>query len=163
MGKTQVAATSLVMALPAGLLAYLTIMAGLQHTESMPTMMMAVVWGTAVISVIMALFPVGTLVLMKSVPAADKGSVAKTAAIPSGDADVSGAEVEAAEDGSGLSNVSGELDDDSVASGVSEPMDNMEPIDDDLALSQDELALSDDELPMDDFEEEEAPKKKKKK
>ena len=151
MGKTQVAATSLVMALPAGLLAYLTIMAGLQHTESMPTMMMAVVWGTAVISVIMALFPVGTLVLMKS------------AAIPSGDADVSGAEVEAAEDGSGLSNVSGELDDDSVASGVSEPMDNMELIDDDLALSQDELALSDDELPMDDFEEEEAPKKKKKK
>lgn len=167
MGKTEVAASSLVLAIPAGALAYFTILAGLQHTEDMPTLLMAVVWATAAVSVVMALFPIGTMLFMKSVPVAvADGPASRTGAVPSGTEDVSGVDEleDDADPGRGTAVIDdGNAFDDSAMDmdlADEDSVDNLEPADD----LEDELALSDDEFSMDEIEEEdEAPKKKKKK
>jgi len=162
MGKTQTAASSLVLALPAGFLAFLTIMAGLQNTENMPTLLMAVVWATAGLSALMALFPVGILLFMKSgaAPAA-AAATAGSAAAASGISEASEPEVHGAIEEGDLAETTdlGDLGESESEVLEDEPLDEVEGLGD----LDDDLQVDDDAFDLDDVEEEEEPPKKKKK
>lgn len=158
MGKTETAASSLVMAVPAAILCYLAITAGLGSTENMPTLLMAVVWATAVIAFLLALFPLGVLAFLKS------GAAATPAVAPAGVAEPVASEPKmlgAVEDGDlaettdlgDISEVDGDAVEDEDAFGEVE----------DLGDLDDDLQVDDDAFEMDDIEEEEEPPKKKKK
>lgn len=62
MGRTSLAATSLVAAVPAGVLAYVTIMAFVNYADAMPTMMLVVNGAAVTIAVLLAITPVAILV-----------------------------------------------------------------------------------------------------
>lgn len=62
MGRYALAAMSLVAAIPAAFLAYLSIMAWVRYTENMGTGMMVVNGGTTAVSVLVALIPIIILV-----------------------------------------------------------------------------------------------------
>lgn len=155
MGKTETAASSLVMAVPAGILCYLTIMAGLGSTENMPTLLMAVVWTTAILSFVLALFPLGVLAFMKSTAAA---AVPATGAVAAPEASEPKS-VGAVEDDD-LAETT-DLGDVEAESEVAEE-DAFGEVED-LGDLDDDLQIDDDAFEMDDIEEEEEPPKKKKK
>ena len=58
MGRYALAAMSLVAAIPAAFLAYLSIMAWVRYTENMGTGMMVINGGTTAVSVLVALIPI---------------------------------------------------------------------------------------------------------
>jgi hypothetical protein len=163
MGKTQVAASSLILAIPAAGLAYVTIMAGLRHTENMPTLMMVLVWVTFALSAFMAAMPVIAMALVKS-PGGDgspaAGAVAESSAAPAADI--------VDDDDSGLAETTdlgdlSEVEDDSSADMEAVSDSSMSEVED-LGDLDDDISVDDDAFDLDDIEEEEeAPKKKKKK
>ena len=155
MGKSETAASSLVMAVPAGILCYLTIMAGLQSTENMPTVLMGVVWATAVLSFLLALFPLGIFAFMKSgaAPAAGTAAPATEASEPKSVGLVEEGDLEETTDLGDVSEADSEVVEEDAFGEV-----------EDLGDLDDDLQVDDDAFEMDDIEEEEeAPKKKKKK
>ena len=162
MGKTETAASSLVMAVPAGILCYLTIMAGLGSTENMPTLLMAVVWMTAVLSFLLALFPLGVLAFMKSNAVAAAPAAGAAADLPPGEASepkmlgaVEEGDLAETTDLGDIEEAEGDLaDDEDEGLGEVEDLGNL---DDDLEIDEDAFEMDDIE------EEEEQPKKKKKK
>jgi hypothetical protein len=98
--KTATAATSLVAALPAAFLAYLGVMAFLQHADAMPMMLQVVTGLTLLIAVLMFLSPFAVLLFMRGAKAAPEAEVgAATAATPAAAAAVAAAPI-AAEAGS---------------------------------------------------------------
>lgn len=164
MGKSQTAASSLVLAVPAAILAYFTIMAGLQHTESMPTMLMAVVWMTAGLSGLMALFPLWSFLLVKSGPVAAAAAAGggAVAAAESGLVDASEPDVHGEVEDGDLAETTdlGEIPDADSELASEESLDEVEGLGD----LDDDIQIDDDAFDMDDVEEEEEqPKKKKKK
>ena len=58
MGKGGLALSSLVMAIPAGVLFYLSLMSVMRMGESMPTLVMAVTWALMAISLLLAISPI---------------------------------------------------------------------------------------------------------
>ncbi|MBC8116550.1 MAG: hypothetical protein H7062_19330 [Candidatus Saccharimonas sp.] len=79
MGRTQRALTSLVAAIPAGVLSYLLIMVFLNQADSLNTTMMAFVGLTLLLSVAVALMPVILLIPGRKKSAAEGDKPAATA------------------------------------------------------------------------------------
>ena len=164
MGKSQTAAASLILALPAGILAYLTIMAGLNHTESMPTLLMAVVWATFGLAGLMALFPLWSFLLVKSgpAPAAAAAGGGAAAAAESSVVDASEPDVHGEVEDGDLAETTdlGEIPDADSELASEDSLDEVEGLGD----LDDDIQIDDDAFDMDEIEEEEEqPKKKKKK
>lgn len=159
MGRTQRALTSLVAAIPAGVLSYLLVMVFLNRADSLTTMTQVLVGLTLLCSVLVTLMPFGILVFGGKKAAAvdddDRPSASKKA-IDEEDS----VEAESADDIEELSDASTETSafemDDSDA-------DIMADSDDEITSSSSSL----DEIETMEFdedeEEEEAPKKRKKK
>ncbi|MFV0445483.1 MAG: hypothetical protein ACK5Q5_18035 [Planctomycetaceae bacterium] len=85
MTKGNLIATSLVGAIPAGALAYFSIMAFLHYSENMATMLQVVNGVTVLVSVLMAMSPIAILIFVRSPSAtAEKPPVgaASSAALP---------------------------------------------------------------------------------
>lgn len=155
MGKTETAASSLVMAVPAGILCFLTIKAGLGGTENMPTLLMGVVWATAVLAFLLALFPVGVLAFMKSgaVASPAAGDAAPAVSEPTMLGAVEEGDLAETTDLGDINEVEGDAVEEDDAFGEVE----------DLGDLDDDLQVDDDAFEMDEIEEEEEPPKKKKK
>ena len=73
MSKLQLPLISLVAAIPGGFLAYLLVMAFLNHAESMPTMLHAVAGTTLLMSGVLVLMPLGALIFGPKGGAKKKG------------------------------------------------------------------------------------------
>lgn len=77
MSKGGLALSSLVMAIPAGLLAYLSIRSVFERNESMPMLVTIIVWTLIVLSVLLAISPIIFLIAgpkgAKAVPATAAG------------------------------------------------------------------------------------------
>ncbi|QDT80380.1 hypothetical protein Mal35_38510 [Gimesia maris] len=73
MSKLQLPLISLVAAIPGGFLAYLLVMAFLNHAESMPTMLLAVAGTTLLMSGVLVLLPIGALIFGPKGGAKKKG------------------------------------------------------------------------------------------
>ncbi|EDL59583.1 hypothetical protein [Gimesia maris] len=73
MSKLQLPLISLVAAIPGGFLAYLLVMAFLNHAESMPTMLLAVAGTTLLMSGVLVLMPLGALIFGPKGGAKKKG------------------------------------------------------------------------------------------
>jgi len=151
-GRTQRALTSLVAAIPAGLLTYLLVMVFLNQAESLSTLLKIIVGVTLAASGFVAIMPIGLLIFGGKKAAAEESEAAtskKSATIDLDDDDaveeVDVAEAEEASDGDSLFDVE-ESDDDIMAD------------------SDDEIASgSADEIETDDlFDDEPTPKKRKK-
>ena len=152
------AATSLVAAIPAGILAALSIIALLGHAGEMKPMLLAVVGGTTAMGALLALSPVVILVGKRRAPASVKP--AKSEALPTGTSGAQTAEI-VTDDAAAADDLSGEAafaedveDTESMESSEFEQTDDFQFEDD---------AFAGDELFADEPEPEPEPKKKKKK
>jgi hypothetical protein len=150
-GRTQRALTSLVAAIPAGLLTYLLVMVFLNQAESLSTLLKIIVGVTLAASGFVAIMPIGLLIFGGKKAAAEESEAAtskKSATIDIDDDAVEEVEVAEAEEAS---------DGDSL-------FDVEESDDDIMADSDDEIASgSADEIETDDlFDDEPTPKKRKK-
>jgi hypothetical protein len=148
------AATSLVAAIPAGIMAALGIMAFLTHTENMKPMVMVVTGGATAMGVLLALTPIIILVgKRQSKPVAAKA--AKSELVPAGVSGAQTAEI-----------VAGDLDaeadaDADVATGEAEFTEAMDSVGD--TGDTDDFQFEDDAFLDEEPEPAPEPKKKKKK
>ena len=165
MGKTQRALTSLIAAIPAGVLSYLLVMVFLSKADSLKTITQVLAGTTLLCSGLVTLMPFGLLIFGgKKAAADDEGKTAgKKSDVDDEDVDVEDEGVEAVSDLEEVEETE-EGDDSASAFDVEESdADIMADSDDDLsgpASSLDEIESVD----FDDEEEEEkpAPKKRKK-
>jgi hypothetical protein len=146
--KSALAATSLVAAVPGGFMAYLAVMAFLNHLDGMPTMLMVVTGTALAFSALMALTPVGILLFSKGTPKPDKkeeSGLAETAAVATVPARDSTAEEESeAADETGFTpaeDFETESADDAVGAASEETM---------LSSGDSEFELEDDAFEFDD-------------
>lgn len=105
MTKSALAATSLVAAVPGGFMAYLAVMAFMNHMAAMPVLLQAVVGATLLCSAMMALSPLGILLFSKGAPKAAK---AEKNADSSGIATVPARDSDAALDADELGDLEGD-------------------------------------------------------
>ena len=145
MSKGGLALSSLVMAIPAGLLAYLSIRSVFEMNEKMPTLVTVIVWALIVICVLLAISPIIFLI-----------AGPKAAPVPTGDA-----VPEPVADSQKLPAKKKPKDDDEFADGDADGGDDEQLFD----TSEDEAGAEEfeDNFNFDEDEEEPAPKKKKKK
>jgi hypothetical protein len=148
MTRTQTAATSLVAAIPAGILVALLVMTLLNHFGNLALMGQLLVIGTLVVTAVVALVPFGVLIFSGKKPAA-----AKKGAKASGeeDATIATSDEIVSRDDEGFADSAEETE--TIAFAPSDEGDT-----DDLG-DLDEFSTDD----LDDFEEDEPPKKKGKK
>lgn len=149
MTRTQTAATSLVAAIPAGLLAALLVMAFLTNSENLKGMAMVLVGTTLVVAAGIALLPVGIMVFGgKKKPRADVAASQATSVIADDEEMSTGDEIVTA--------------DSEVDEGTEEIAETVDFDSGDLSEVEDteleDLADSDEDL----FVEDEPPKKKRK-
>ena len=79
MSKGGLALSSLVMAIPAGLLAYLSIRSVFEMNESMPMLVTVIVWALIVLGVLLAISPI---IFLIAGPKGAAAAPAPTAAVP---------------------------------------------------------------------------------
>lgn len=143
MTKGNLIATSLVGAVPAGVLAYFSIMAFVSYTEKMATMLQVVNGVTVLVSVLMALSPIAILIFMRG-PAQPEAAAAgaATAAVPTAAAAASNDEL-AAESADEIASASAGTDDDDLSlSGFEEAPDpTSEASDDGFEFDDSEFEL----------------------
>lgn len=145
MTNRALALASLVMAIPAGFAVYVCLTSILNHSESMPVAMTAIMWVLTVLCGLLALYPIGILIFMKKrdTQVAAAPAAATEAAAPA----KKPAKAESDEESDGLEEDSEDLGE--------EPL-----FDADDAGGDEDF---DDNFDFDEDQEEEAPKKKKKK
>jgi len=154
MSRMALAATSLVAAIPAGILAALAIIALLGHAGDMKPLVLGVVGGMTALGVLIALSPVIILVGKRKTTATVKAaSEAKSEPVPSGVSGAQTAEIVADE----LSEPAGEQVEDTESMTSSDEV----AATDDFQFEED--AFLGDELAESEPEPEPEPKKKKKK
>lgn len=132
MSKLQLPLISLIAAIPGGFLAYLLVMAFLNHAESMSTMLLAVAGTTLLMSAVLVLMPIGALIFGPKGGAKKKGK--DTAAADSFDEDEAGDDELVSDSAAELS---GEFEDDELG-------DDFDETDDETFESAGDLEIGDD-------------------
>lgn len=158
MSRMALAGTSLVAAIPSGILAVFAIMALLGSAGDMKPMILGVVAALAVVGVLLALMPVIIVVGKRQAPVAAKA--AKSEAVPTG---LSGAQTAEIVADAGL-----DAADSEEAEAFAEDVEDTEALEEDVGAMTDDFqfeddAFSGDELAEAEPEPEPEPKKKKKK
>lgn len=148
--KSALAATSSIAAIPGAFMAYLAVMAFLNHLEGMPTMLTVVIGVTLLFSALMALSPFAILLFSKGSPKAaaePAGGLAETAAVaavPARDSKA-GAESEQADE-TGFT----PAEDFAAESGGEEDLGDVEAEETIAATSDDAFEFEDDAFEFDD-------------
>tara|TARA_R100001132_G_C3275139_1_gene97802 strand:- start:3307 stop:3810 length:504 start_codon:yes stop_codon:yes gene_type:complete len=132
--KLQLPLISLIAAIPGGFLAYLLVMAFLNHAESMSTMLLAVAGTTLLMSAVLVLMPIGALIFGPKGGAKKKAKGKDSEAADSFDEDEAGDEELVSDSAAELS---GEFEDDELG-------DDFDETDDDSFESAGDLEIGDD-------------------